>query len=94
MCGLPRRWKPFIQVAGPGHISNIIPPSRSLMVSRRVEDDAGRSYMVELHNLQRHVAEMVMEFRPLEYLLNAIAGMGETAKTALETLDQADTLTG
>lgn len=56
----------------------------SLVVSASVEDEGGRSYLVELHSLQRHIEQMILEFQPLSYLLNVIDGMREASALAMQ----------
>lgn len=60
----------------------------SLVVSARFDDDNGRPYVVELHNLQRHVDEMLLEFKPLQFLLNIVASMRDAAKLSPQHFDQ------
>ena len=54
--------------------------NESLVVSASFDDDEGRRYVVELHKLQRHLDEVLHEFKPLQFLLNVVASMREAGK--------------
>lgn len=53
-----------------------------LTVSAQFSDDEGNLYRVEMHQLQLHLDEMVMEFLPLAYLTDVANAMKDAVRQA------------
>lgn len=55
----------------------------SMVVTMEIEHD-GQRYRAEWHNLQMHLDEMVMEFKPLSYIMDIARAMRDNMVLAIE----------
>lgn len=58
-------------------------PLDNLVVTHDFTDTSGAAYRMEMHNLSFHVNELIYEFKSIQYLVEVVQAMRDTAPVAV-----------